>query len=53
MVSRRIKQDENHANAAQKMEIFFVVQKEQYFKNCIYEKNLFAQDSKHSNVNLP
>lgn len=27
-----------------------MVQKEQYFSVCIYEKNLFGQDSKDSNV---
>ena len=52
MVSKRIKQDENHAVAAWNLEIFFVVQKEQYFNNCIQEKKLSVQNSKYSYVNL-
>ena len=32
------------------MEIFLLVQRERNFNVCVYDKNLFGQDSKDSNV---
>ena len=53
MVSRGIKQNENHAVAVWKMEIFFDAKKQQSFIVWIYKKNLFGFKKvfKDSNVN--
>ena len=54
MVSRGIKQNENHAVAVWKMEIFFDAKKQQSFIVWIYKKNLFGFKKvfKDSHVNL-
>ena len=54
MVSRGIKQNENHAVAVWKMEIFFDAKTQQSFIVWIYKKNLFGFKKvfKDSNVNL-
>lgn len=52
MFSTRIKQDENHPRTVWKLKRAFVVQKEQYFNLCIYEKSLSQKNSRNSNADL-